>query len=155
MSIALFGCGKKDSGSGKVRDDDDKPKATAAAAEDTADDAGVGFKQTGGKVVFTVDKDIELTQNAWLGFLPGTKGYKNEEDADEYDVLYAYIENPEKKASEDFLFQFDNESVDALDDGDYIIVLCDDDDGGKVMLYFPAVLNGSNVKCDFDKIVIN
>ena len=33
MSLALFGCGKKDSGSGKNRDEDDKPKATTEEVE--------------------------------------------------------------------------------------------------------------------------
>ena len=157
MSLALFGCGKKDNGSGKVRDEDDKPKATTEKVEDDeyGDDSGIGFSQKGGKTAFSVSSDIELTQAAWLGFIPGTKGYKDEEEADEYDVLYAYIENPEKKASEDYVFQFDNESIDALDDGDYIIVLCDDDDLGNVVLYFPAVLEGSKVTCNLDKIVIN
>ena len=68
---------------------------------------------------------------------------------------YTYIENPEKKDSEDYIFHFDNDTINALDDGDYIIVLCDDDDNGKVILYIPAVIKGSKVTCDFDKIVIN
>ena len=157
MSLELFGCGKKDSGSGKNRDEDDKPKATTEEVEDDeyGDDSGIGFSQKGEKTAFSVSADIELTQGAWMGFIPGTKGYKDEEEADEYDVLYTYIENPEKKDSEDYIFQFDNDSINALDDGDYIIVLCDDDDNGKVILYIPAVIKGSKVTCDFDKIVIN
>lgn len=156
LSVALFGCGKKDSGSAEVRDDNsDKPKATAAEAEEASDDTGIEFKQSGGKIVFKVDPDVELTQNAWLGFCPGTKGYVKEIDADEVDVVYAYIENDERKASDDYEFKFENELIEGLEDGDYTVVLCDDDDEGKVVLYFPAVVSGSKVSCDFNKIVIN
>ena len=44
-----------------------------------------------------------------------------------------------------------------LDDGDYILVLCDSDDEavGKVLLYIPCKLSGSKVTLDYDKIVIN
>lgn len=156
MSLALFGCGKKDSGSAKVRDEEDKPKATAAAEEEeTSDDAGVEFKQKGDKIVFSVDSGIKLTQDAWLGFCPGTKGYVDEVDADDYDVLYSYICNDERKASDKYLFEFDKEWVEGLEDGKYIIVLCDSDNEGKVLLYFPATISGSKVDCDFDKTVVN
>ena len=157
MSLALFGCGKKDSGSGNDRGgDNDKPKATTEEVVDEGgEDEDVGFSQKGGKVVFTVDADVELTENAWMGFIPGNKGYKKEADADEYDVLYAYIENAEKKASEDYIFQFENDQINGLDDGDYIVVLCDDDNEGNVILYFPAEINGEKVTCNFDKLVVN
>ncbi len=72
MSLALFGCGKKDSGSGKNRDEDDKPKATTEEVEEdeSGDDAGIGYSQKGEKTAFSVSADIELTQGAWLGFIP-------------------------------------------------------------------------------------
>ena len=157
MSLALFGCGKKDTGRNKDRDEDDSPKATAeeVVEEETAEDVGINFSQKGGKVVFKVSADIELTEYAWMGFVPGTKGYTDEGEADENDVLYAYISNDERKASEDYIFEFIDDQIEALDDGKYVIVLCDDDDEGRVVLYIPAVLEGSKVTCDFDKIVIN
>ena len=31
----------------------------------------------------------------------------------------------------------------------------DDDNDGKVMLYFPAVIKDGKLKCDLDKIVVN
>lgn len=158
MSFALFGCGKKDDNKGGG----DSTKATTQAAGKESDEAASGddsvqFSQTGGKTVFTVDAGLDLKQDAWLGFCPGTKGFEKEADADEVDVLYAYIENGDKKSSEDFLFEFGDDQIEALDDGDYILVLCDSDDEavGKVLLYIPCKLSGSKVTLDYAKIVIN
>nr|MCR4730959.1 hypothetical protein [Saccharofermentans sp.] len=88
MSFALFGCGKKEEkkgGSDKPKteaQDDDKGGADAAAAAE--DD--VKFTKQGNKVVFTVDAGLDLKQDAWLGFIPGTKGFTKEGEADEVDV---------------------------------------------------------------------
>ena len=159
MSAALFGCSKAGNGSGgDSGNGGDEPKATTVADNGGADeDTGVDFSQKGGKVEFKVDSSIILNEMAWLGFCPGTKGYKKEADADEVDVLYAYIENDERKASEDYIFQFDDYLIEGLEDGNYIVVLCDDDDEtiGKVVLYFPAVIEGSKVTCDFSKVTVN
>ena len=109
-------------------------------------------------VVFTVDAGLDLKQDAWLGFIPGTKGFTKEVEADEVDVLYAYIANGDKKSSEDYIFEFDEDQFGGLEDGDYIMVLCDTDDeavGGKVLLYIPAKIAGNTVELAYDKIVIN
>ena len=157
MSFALFGCGKKDDKKGGG----DSTKATTQAADKGSDDASgsndVQFSQKGGKTVFTVDAGLDLKQDAWLGFCPGTKGFVKEADADEVDVLYAYIANGDKKSSDDYLFEFGDDQIDGLEDGDYILVLCDSDDEavGKVLLYIPCKLSGSKVTLDYDKIVIN
>ena len=157
MSFALFGCGKKDDKKGGG----DSTKATTQAADKGSDDASgsndVQFSQKGGQTVFTVDAGLDLKQDAWLGFCPGTKGFVKEADADEVDVLYAYIENGDKKSSDDYLFEFGDDQIDGLEDGDYILVLCDSDDEavGKVLLYIPCKLSGSKVTLDYDKIVIN
>ncbi len=157
MSFALFGCGKKDD----KKDGGDSTKATTQAADKGSDDASgsndVQISQKGGQTVFTVDAGLDLKQDAWLGFCPGTKGFVKEADADEVDVLYAYIANGDKKSSDDYLFEFADDQIDGLEDGDYILVLCDSDDEavGKVLLYIPCKLSGSKVTLDYDKIVIN
>ena len=157
MSLALFGCGKKEEKKGGG----DSTKATTQAADKGGDeesgDDSVQFSQKGGQTVFTVDAGLDLKQDAWLGFCPGTKGFVKEADADEVDVLYAYTANGDKKSSEDYLFEFGDDQIDGLEDGDYILVLCDSDDEavGKVLLYIPCKLSGSKVTLDYDKIVIN
>ena len=157
LSLALFGCGKATGNKGG----NDTTKAAAQPADDDdstpagADD--VKFSQKGDKTVFTVDSGIALQQDAWLGFCPGTKGFVKEMDADEVDVLYAYTTEDENNNGGDYIFEFDNDSIDALDDGDYILVLCDSDDEnvGKVVLYIPAKLDGSKVTLNYDKLVVN
>ena len=157
LSLALFGCGKATGNKGG----DDTTKAAAQPADDGdstsagADD--VKFSQKGDKTVFTVDSGIALQQDAWLGFCPGTKGFVKEMDADEFDVLYAYTTEDENNNGGDYIFEFDNDSIDALDDGDYILVLCDSDDEnvGKVVLYIPAKLDGAKVTLNYDKLVVN
>ena len=160
MSIALFGCGKKDAGKGG-----ETTKAATQATEKAGGNAGgdsaaaskVKFAVQGEKFAFTVDNGFALKQDAWLGFCPGTKGFVKEADADEVDVLYAYIANGDKKSSDDYLFEFGDDQIDGLEDGDYILVICDSDDEavGKVLLYIPCKLSGSKVTLDYDKIVIN
>ena len=159
MSIALFGCGKKDAGKGG-----ETTKAAAQATEKAGGNAGgdaaaankVKFAVQGEKLAFTVDNGFALKQDAWLGFCPGTKGFVNEVDADEVDVLYAYPTVEDRKESDPYLFEFDVASIEALEDGDYILVLCDtDEDTGKVLVYIPAKLSGTSVTLDYDKAVFN
>lgn len=161
MSLMLFGCGKK-GGSGSGSNDQNKPGQTEAAADEgkddgkgAASDAGIGVSRKDDMTVFKVDHNVNLTQNAWLGFCPGTKGYVEEEDADEYDVIYVYICNEDYQPGDDYIFEFGDEWIGGLEDGDYVGVLCDDDNDGKVMLYFPAVIKDGKLKCDLDKIVVN
>ena len=142
MSIALFGCGKKDAGKGG-----ETTKAATQATEKAGGNAG-GDSAAASKVKFA--------QDAWLGFCPGTKGFVNEVDADEVDVLYAYPTVEDRKESDPYLFEFDAASIEALEDGDYILVLCDtDEDTGKVLVYIPAKLSGTSVTLDYDKAVFN
>ena len=70
-------------------------------------------------------------------------------------MLYSYICNENHQDGEDFIFEFDEDSIGALEDGDYVMVLCDDDDEGKVILYVPAVIKGKTVTVDFEKVVVN
>ena len=100
---------------------------------------------------------MSMKQDAWLGFCPGTKGFVNEVDADEVDVLYVYqTEEEGRKESDPYLFEFDKSSIEALEDGDYILVLCDtDEDTGKVLVYIPAKISGSTVTLDYEKAVFN
>ena len=44
-----------------------------------------------------------------------------------------------------------------LEDGDYVMVLCDSDDEnvGKVLLYIPAKISGDKVTLEYDKVVFN
>ena len=157
MSIALFGCGKKDAGKGGG----ETTKAAAQAADKSGGDSAaaskVKFAPKGEKLAFTVDNGFALKQDAWLGFCPGTKGFVNEVDADEVDVLYVYqTEEEGRKESDPYLFEFDKSSIEALEDGDYILVLCDtDEDTGKVLVYIPAKISGSTVTLDYDKAVFN
>ena len=161
MSVALFGCGKKDTNKGGG----ETTKAAAQATEKAGGNSGgvasaaskFKFAVQGEKLAFTVDNGFALKQDAWLGFCPGTKGFVNEVDADEVDVLYAYqTEEEGRKETDPYLFEFDVSSIEALEDGDYILVLCDtDEDTGKVLVYIPAKISGTTVTLDYDKAVFN
>ena len=144
LALAVFGCGKKENNGGSGQN--------SASGNN---EAGLAFSSEGEVISFKVASRIKLTQDAWLGFLPGKVKYKEEAEADEYDVLYAYICNDDKKESDDYRFDFEVHLIDGLEDGDYTVVLCDSDSDGKVVLYFPAVIKGSKVTPDFDKITMN
>ena len=157
MSMALFGCGKKDDNKGGGAASTSASKAVTVDDIATVEERGVEFARKGDQTVFKVDSSVELMQDAWLGFCPGTKGFTKEVDADEVDVLYAYIANGDKRDSEDYLFEFDNDQFEGLEDGDYVMVLCDSDDEnvGKVLLYIPAKISGDKVTLEYDKVVFN
>ena len=154
MALSLFGCAKKDADSGKSGRDGDKQKTEDVQDDAYSEESVVGFSSKGGTIVFNVDGGFDLYEDAWLGFCTGTKGFKDEVDADEYDVAYTYFD-AEKSTASKYVFEFEKDYVGSLEDGNYIVVLCDSDDEGKVILYFPAVKNGDDIKCDFDKITIN
>ena len=156
MSFAFWGCGKKD---------ESKSSGATEATTHAADQGGkeatdldnVTFTQKDNMLVFSVNSELLLKQDAWLGFCPGTNSFVKEADADEVDVLYSYIANGDKQDGEDYLFEFGLDSIGGLDDGDYVMVLCDSDDEtvGKVLLYIPCKISGTTVNLDFDKIVVN
>ena len=154
MIIALSGCGKKSGGSNDTKASSAAAQTNATVGEDTKYD-NVTFEKKDGKYIFTVNKEVRLTQGAWLGLCPGTKGYVNEVDADEVDVLYSYICNGDRQDSDDFIFEFGEDQIGGLEDGDYVLVLCDNDDEGKVILYIPAVIKGNTLTVAFDKVTVN
>ena len=155
MILSLSACGKKSGGSNETKAPAAVTTQANAADSDQTKYDNVTFQKKDNKIIFTVNKEVKLTQGAWLGFCPGTKGYVNEVDADEVDVLYSYISNGDRSDSDDFMFEFDEDQIGGLEDGDYVMVLCDDDDEGKVILYMPAVISGKTVTVAFDKVVVN
>ena len=153
LVLAVSGCGKKEnSGNSQSAAGGNNEAGNAVAGNN---EAGLFFSSAGDMISFRVASQIKLNEDAWLGFIPGNVKYKEEAEADEYDVLYAYICNEDKKEAEDYRFEFSLEQIDGLDDGDYTIVLCDSDSEGKVVLYFPAAVKGSVVTPDFDKLTMN
>ena len=74
MSLALFGCGKKDDNQGGGAASTTASKAVTVDDLATVEERGVEFARKGDQTVFKVDSSIELMQDAWLGFCPGTKG---------------------------------------------------------------------------------
>ena len=157
MSFAFFGCGKKEESTSSSGSTEATTKAADQGGKDETDLDNVTFTQKDNKLIFSVHSELLLKQDAWLGFCPGTKGFVKEVDADEVDVLYSYIANENKKDGEDYIFEFGEDSIGALEDGDYVMVLCDSDDEtvGKVLLYIPCKISGTKVDVVFDKIVVN
>ena len=167
MAFGSMACGKKETTKEKksksdkkaedVEDedeDDEKDKDSDKDAEE--EDAGFEFKESGETIVFTVTADFTLEQDSWMGIVPAGKDYKKEVDADEVDIYYVYVYNFEKKASENYKFEFVVEDLKGLEDGSYSIVLCDTDaDTGKVLAQFPVELKGGKLTPDFSKTKVN
>ena len=156
MSFAVIGCSKGGDG-GNGNGNGNAGPAVTAADDNGGDkeDSKVGMSTSGDFVVFKVKSDIKLDENAWLGFCPGSKQYKNETEADEDDVLYMY-QSADKTTNEAYVFEFDkNDIKDILQDGEYVMVLCDNDDDGKLILQFPAVVKDGEATFDLDNIRMN
>jgi predicted small lipoprotein YifL len=154
MVLSFAACGKKDT----PKDEASQTQATEGSkdttkADESVADIGVTVIHKDGKTIFTVDQRLGIKQDAWVGFCPGTEGYVNEADADANQVAYAYTGYDE--GNDTYNFEFDDDTISGLGDGDYVVVVCDSDAEGKVILYIPAVIQGSKVTCDFSKAVIN
>lgn len=154
LSFAFFGCAKGgDKANGNANGNGGE--GPAVEATDAKEDSKVGMSTSGDFVVFKVKSDIKLDENAWLGFCPGSKQYKNETEADEDDVLYMY-QSADKTTNEAYVFEFDkNDIKSSLQDGEYVMVLCDNDDDGKLILQFPAVVKNGEATFDLSKIKMN
>jgi len=160
MSLVLFGCSKGNEG-GKETEaqiETEASKETDAAVETDADleKTGVLLTSVGGSYSFMFSSELKLYENAWLGLCPAGKSYTDELDADEDDIFWVYPDNfSGKAADEDYVFKISSEDIAMFEDGKYTMVLCDNDDEGKVILYFPLEKSGAELIPDFDKITVN
>jgi len=154
MASALCACASKKGG------DKNTPATTAAAAGDSnaqATDNRVKFASENGKTIFTFDPSFKIKQNSWLGVVPTGKDYKNEGEADEVDLIWINPDKYEDGQTTPFKFTYDNNDLASIGDGDYLMVLCEDDDdeSSKVFLSFPITIKGTSITVDLSKLVVN
>jgi len=154
MASALCACASKKGG------DKNTPATTAAAAGDSnaqATDNRVKFASENGKTIFTFDPSFKIKPNSWLGVVPTGKDYKNEGEADEVDLTWISPDTYEDGQTTPFKFTYDNEDLARIGDGDYLMVLCEDDDdeSSKVFLSFPITIKGTSITVDLTKLVVN
>jgi ABC-type Fe3+-hydroxamate transport system substrate-binding protein len=158
MASVLCACASnKDSNNGG---DKNTPATTAAAAGDSnaqATDNRVIVSGEGNKIVFTIDSSFKLKPNSWLGIVPAGRDYKTEGEADEVDLIWINPDTYEEGQTTPFKFTYDNEDLARIGNGEYIMVLCenDDDPDSKVFLYFPVKITGIIITADLSKLVIN
>ena len=154
MTSALCACSSKKGG------DKNTPATTAAAAGDSnaqATDNRVKFASENGKTIFTFDPSFKIKPNSWLGVVPAGKDYKNEGEADEVDLIWISPDTYEDGQTTPFKFTYDNEDLARIGDGDYLMVLCEDDDdeSSKVFFSFPITIKGTSITVDLTKLVVN
>ena len=140
--------------------DKNTPATTAAAGVETnapAVDERVKIASENGKTIFTVDPSFKLKPNTWLGVVPAGKEYKTEGEADEVDLIWINPDTYEENQTTPYKFSYDNNDLAGIGDGDYLMVLCenDDDESSKVFFYFPISIKGGSIKVDLSKIIFN
>lgn len=160
MISALCACS-----SGKATKDTEersKPAAETKAEEEKADntaakDSGVKMSTSDGYIIFKVDPSFNVIENSWMGICPAGKSYKTEGEADEDDIMWTSPEYVEEGKNKPFEFWFYEEDITGIEDGEYTMVLCEDDglESSKCFFYFPITIKGSKINADFSKIVIN
>ena len=157
MAFALIGCGKKPVN--EAEPTTAPAPGSDAGSENTENGEAsdeVGFAKDGEYIVFKVSDRFKLTETAWMGIVPAGVEYKTEEEADEVDILYEYPwEFENMKAGDDWLFKFSTYRIESIEDGNYIMVLCDNDDEGALVLQFPIVVKDMEITPDFSKLKIN
>ena len=78
-------------------------------------------------------------------------------EADEVDFFWV---NPESEsfygrtADDPFIFVISGEDVASFEEGNYTMVLCDNDDEGMVLLQFPVTIRGVELIADLDKVEV-
>lgn len=160
MTIALGACSSGKSSTNA--NSQNKPAAETAAdagnnSNSASKDSGVKISNSGGYYIFTVDPSFKITSNSWMGICPAGKSYKTEGEADEDDIIWMNPQPFEEGKAVPFEFHFNEEDIKGIEDGDYTMALCEDDDveSSKCFLYFPVTIKGSTITADFSKIVIN
>ena len=165
MSLAVFGCSKTgDSGKNvketeaveETTEAEETTKAVEPAKDMVLDSSSVSVSCKNGTYIFEFVPGTPITENAWLGLVPAGKEYVTEEEADEVDIFWVGPDNYSgKSADENYKFSFYGEDIASIEDADYIMVLCDNDDGGKVILQFPLTKSGVELIPDFSKLKVN
>ena len=151
LALSLAACGKEsakpDAGSTQNGAANNPPAGgnPPAQTDSPTGAAALTLDQFGSKkgddpeiTLFQVSRIFPLTERAWLGLCP-VGDYVKELDADEVDVYYNYP-NVREKNDEDYVFEFRLADVEP---GNYTMVLCDDDDEGKVVFRLPFTLNAN------------
>lgn len=152
MASALCACSSKKGG------DKNTPATTVAAAGETnAADNRVKFSSENGKTIFTFDPSFKIKPSTWLGVVPTGKDYKNEGEADEVDLIWINPDTYEDGQTTPYKFTYDNNDLASIGDGNYLMVLCEDDDdeSSKVFLSFPITIKGTSITVDLTKLVVN
>ena len=159
MLSALCACS---SGKGTQKNDEqNKPAAETEAKEansngGAANDSNVKVSTSDGYIIFKVDPSFNVTEASWMGICP-VGNYKTEGEADEVDIMWMNPEYIEGGKKVPFEFHFSEEDISNIEDGEYTMVLCEDDgiESSKCFLHFPITIKGSKITSDFSKLVIN
>lgn len=136
MIFSFSACGKK-ADENKKSDEKIQYNLVQADEELTEDEQkiadSISYEIKDSKACITVKTSSVLwLENAWLGVCPAAE-YKNEEQADAADVYYQYMDAAQDKNEWfDGVYHF-NLALNEFPDGTYAMVLCDNDDGGKVV----------------------
>ena len=160
MLSALCACS---SGKGTQNNNNQSKPAADIEVEDVdtnnaaSKDVGVEVSSSDGYIIFKVDPSFRVKDVSWMGICPAGKSYKTEGEADEDDIMWMNPEYIEEGKNDPFEFRFYEEDIKSIEDGEYTMVLCEDDgdESSKCFFYFPITIKGSKITPDFSKIVIN
>lgn len=88
--------------------------------------------KSNGKLIVRINGEgLDYEKSPWVGIIPIGE-YKDEAEADEYDETYTYVTEQ----------NFPNIELDTngIAEGEWLVVLCDTDDNGKILATIPIVL---------------
>lgn len=158
--LVVAGCGNsKDEAKDEAKKDTSTSvvvtESTTEPAEtvthDALDNKAAVISTTSDTVEFKVALGYPLMEDAWLGFVPTGTMFKTEAEADEEDFLYVYCSNYDFDGATSYLFEFDKEQIDSIEDGSYDLVLCssDNEEVGRIMFQIGIDKQGDNLTLDF------
>ena len=168
MTFAVFGC-SKDNDVVEIEIEtavSQETEETAAATvetteapetipEETADVSSVGVSSVNGTYTFEFAPGLGLKEDSWLGLVPADKECFTSDEANEVQIFWMGPNTYSGAADEKVKYIYSSEDIASIPEGEYIMVLCDSDNNGKVVLQFPITVRGAELIPDLSQVKVN
>ena len=125
----------------------------ATTAAPVLDSSAVNVSMINGKVVFEISPSLELTDSAWLGLIDPKTEVTSESEARSECVFW--VARSKTGTGDPYVFEYSGEDIAMIPQEDFMMVLCDSDPNGKIILQFPVTVTGAEIKCDLSQIKFN
>lgn len=168
MTFAAFGCSKdnetveteKETAVTQETEETTAPSVETSedpetVPEETADVSSVGVSSVNGTYTFEFAPGLGLKEDSWLGLVPAGNECITSDEANKVQIFWMGPDTYSGAADEKVKYIYSSEDIASIPEGDYIMVLCDSDNNGKVVLQFPITVRGAELIPDLSQVKVN